>query len=605
MNIATIAAILKLSPATADPAAIGGGFPLQALGEAPTIGLESASPNANFAETSFATLLDRYREPPCPAVQEADVGMDVAADHTIGGAFPASGNLCLPQSTPAAPAIGGTFPGSDNRIEESAPESELDQGDGPRPVPEEDRIVSESRMSLLSVVSTPIAAPPAVPKAGGDDSAGGFTHTVEATAPAPVPLRVSPGSWDVETDVSVQGDNFGWTLNPASEPLASVSPVSASNPNRDAQATRPPDVSSEAPVPLIPETDRPLSDSDVASPMPQQNVVAPQTGQREDVPDSAIETGDPASVSPSVAAQEISPAIFENSSSSPVERTLAQVVRERVVSLEQRVGRIELPAGFRAAAEQISEAVPWAVPLAFARARLADSTLLSSRGRDGIVQSQRSDAESPVSSASAMGSPFLQLDELFESLTATRSEPREEPLEQPATAQPALDREMSDLPTESFFRPEPSGTLHRADAGVVVEDLGTRLEPLVHQFLERGDSVESSRVVLRLDPPELGSVDVHVSLVADQISIRLIPTEESARQVLEQQLATLQQSLVEQGVFVESCIVQSDGGGAGSHHSRSAFATEDWQSGPAGRTGGRPVPAVPARPSRMLLDFVA
>lgn len=105
-----------------------------------------------------------------------------------------------------------------------------------------------------------------------------------------------------------------------------------------------------------------------------------------------------------------------------------------------------------------------------------------------------------------------------------------------------------------------SQSLQAVSDPVPLQSLSHRVEQMVMHRLDNPGSNHDS-VVLRLDPPELGRVNVHVSVANDIVSIRLVASDEGAKQVIERQLSDLQQSLSDQGVALNSCQVDCDAGG--------------------------------------------
>ncbi|MCX7421129.1 MAG: flagellar hook-length control protein FliK [Planctomycetia bacterium] len=75
------------------------------------------------------------------------------------------------------------------------------------------------------------------------------------------------------------------------------------------------------------------------------------------------------------------------------------------------------------------------------------------------------------------------------------------------------------------------------------------------QELAAGQPVE---VHLRLDPPELGMVRVHLRMNDDAVSIRFIAGDEAVTKLLESQLPDLRQSLAERGLEFAQCNVSCD-----------------------------------------------
>jgi flagellar hook-length control protein FliK len=69
-------------------------------------------------------------------------------------------------------------------------------------------------------------------------------------------------------------------------------------------------------------------------------------------------------------------------------------------------------------------------------------------------------------------------------------------------------------------------------------------------------------IYMRLDPPELGTVQVHLSASAHAVSARLVIHGEEARQIVESQLHSLRQTLAQAGVSLDKLDVRRDGQGS-------------------------------------------
>ena len=137
-----------------------------------------------------------------------------------------------------------------------------------------------------------------------------------------------------------------------------------------------------------------------------------------------------------------------------------------------------------------------------------------------------------------------------------------------------------------------------------------RMTEMIQQRLDRPGESDQSSVVLRLDPPELGRLNVHLSVSNDVVSIRMVASEEAARQVIERQLGDLQQSLTNQGVSFTPCQVDCQGQDQGQNSSgQSPFqqSPDDFPGLPYSRQGNSTAVAVPQErwTSRRGLDFVA
>ncbi|MBC7817388.1 MAG: flagellar hook-length control protein FliK, partial [Planctomycetaceae bacterium] len=99
--------------------------------------------------------------------------------------------------------------------------------------------------------------------------------------------------------------------------------------------------------------------------------------------------------------------------------------------------------------------------------------------------------------------------------------------------------------------------LSATSAGAVSDQLAAAIV----ERLDAGHDSSPSTFRLRLDPRELGTVEVHLSIVHDVVSIRFVAQDEAARQVIERQLDDLRQSLTNSGVSFGQCHVgcNSDG----------------------------------------------
>lgn len=153
-----------------------------------------------------------------------------------------------------------------------------------------------------------------------------------------------------------------------------------------------------------------------------------------------------------------------------------------------------------------------------------------------------------------------------------------------------------------------TGPLEHAAAPVPMESFVHRMAEIVQQRLEGSPEADKSSVVLRLDPPDLGRLNVHLSISNDVVSIRMVATDEAARQAIERQLGNLHQSLDSQGVAFTPCQVECQTQGQNSSN-QSPFQQrpEDVASVPFGQPPNPlTVPSVQAYArSRSALDYVA
>lgn len=109
----------------------------------------------------------------------------------------------------------------------------------------------------------------------------------------------------------------------------------------------------------------------------------------------------------------------------------------------------------------------------------------------------------------------------------------------------------------------PNAELSRELPTTVVATPATLTEQIAASAAAHQDELQQGQPIeihLRLDPPELGTVRVHLRMVGDTVTIRFDGTSESVTRTLESQLPDLRQSLAERGLVF-------DQGGAMNHHS--------------------------------------
>lgn len=94
----------------------------------------------------------------------------------------------------------------------------------------------------------------------------------------------------------------------------------------------------------------------------------------------------------------------------------------------------------------------------------------------------------------------------------------------------------------------------RLDSTVVTQSVAVAMQT-------RRDELAANQPIelrLRLDPPELGIVRVHLRLMDEAISVRFITGDEAVTRMLESQLPDLRQSLAERGLAFAPCDVMYD-----------------------------------------------
>jgi len=105
------------------------------------------------------------------------------------------------------------------------------------------------------------------------------------------------------------------------------------------------------------------------------------------------------------------------------------------------------------------------------------------------------------------------------------------------------------------------------------------------EIVARGERIEFH---LQLEPPDLGTITIHLSASAHDVSGRLVVREEAARQLIEQNLQSLRQHLADAGIRLGSFSVARDGTGARNSGSEpqpqeSELATESLSRSRSGR----------------------
>lgn len=100
-----------------------------------------------------------------------------------------------------------------------------------------------------------------------------------------------------------------------------------------------------------------------------------------------------------------------------------------------------------------------------------------------------------------------------------------------------------------------------ADSGVQKLNVAHLTEQVSEAMQTHGSEIATGQPVevhLRLDPPELGTVRVHLRLSDDGVSVRFIVGDEAVTKLLESQLPDLRQSLAERGLAFAQCNVSCD-----------------------------------------------
>lgn len=101
--------------------------------------------------------------------------------------------------------------------------------------------------------------------------------------------------------------------------------------------------------------------------------------------------------------------------------------------------------------------------------------------------------------------------------------------------------------------PETSETTRSPDANI------ERILRLVHSRIGR----ERSVATLRLDPPELGTVRVHMDLRQENLSLRIETQTTAAQRLLHEQVETLRQGLEASGIYLDRIEIRAPAAGDG------------------------------------------
>jgi flagellar hook-length control protein FliK len=169
----------------------------------------------------------------------------------------------------------------------------------------------------------------------------------------------------------------------------------------------------------------------------------------------------------------------------------------------------------------------------------------------------------------------------------------------------------SDSTSNAILNASVANTLPAAPSGTTgtPSTVTTQLTDAIVQRAPSLSNGDSTSVVLRLDPPDLGQVKLHVSMTNDVVSIRMIASDEGARQVIDRQMNDLRQSLSDQGISVNQCQVDCNTSGSQQSFDQTwgQRSYDDWQTyTSAMRKMAANPPANSSQPSsRTQLDYVA
>lgn len=109
--------------------------------------------------------------------------------------------------------------------------------------------------------------------------------------------------------------------------------------------------------------------------------------------------------------------------------------------------------------------------------------------------------------------------------------------------------------------------------GVVAEEMSERIQMMMSKNLKNID--------IRLDPPELGRMQIRMNMHADSASVQFTVTNHQAREALEGAMPRLREMLAQQGIQLADTSVQQQSSGQ-----QQRYASEHRQSGSHGEDSG-------------------
>lgn len=188
-----------------------------------------------------------------------------------------------------------------------------------------------------------------------------------------------------------------------------------------------------------------------------------------------------------------------------------------------------------------------------------------------MLQSRFTQPTSNTDQLAATAQEFGRVPGLHESLGSEGIDPSSDlsnrsPFVESKSAVPQHDRRVHSESLDQTATSEvtlPNAELSRELPSTDVATPATLTEQIAASAIAHQDELQQGQPIeihLRLDPPELGAVRVHLRMVGDTVTIRFDGTSESVTRTLESQLPDLRQSLAERGLVF-------DQGGAMNHHS--------------------------------------
>ncbi len=166
---------------------------------------------------------------------------------------------------------------------------------------------------------------------------------------------------------------------------------------------------------------------------------------------------------------------------------------------------------------------------------------------------------------------FSSLDMTAEPATALAPDRKpirfSEPLPAAFEEKPARHRRINNSTTAIAEPPPPSPPLVEPPTTFDSHELSEQVGNVLQSHRAELAGGKPLEIQLRLDPPELGLVRVHLRLTDDAVSVRFIAGDEAVTRMLQSQLPDLRQSLAERGLAFVQCDVAGHSG-QGSQFSR-------------------------------------
>ena len=475
--------------------------------------------------------------------------------------------------------------------EENAQVSNPTEGEARKPVesskkPPEDRSL-ENAVPLIQFAPQPVVnQPPKLPTSGGSDSSSNTDTKGAVPITAAVP---APPTQAIVSQFTAPAD-FTSTTTPVSTDIATSqasAPTSVkSPPSSQLQTTTP------VPEPIATGNNEAKPASDGMVP----NLAEPATRRDAAPADGTMDAKqNPATTSVSTVSSPLATPIQE--STQPVSQAVPQVEMKQAASdvpgSDATSVKTDSPQELTEQTETKSVATneeispPIDQPVTDPRrsvfmisADTARAGLTAFRHFRTEMTTRTNVAYQNVSFQSGGGTQKLvtALQDLTPELPETKSSPISSVAERTENLFKTVGLESDGPQHTQIQEPTALATAGQSDSGsapVSMESFVHRMTELVQQRIDGASDADKSSVVLRLDPPELGRLNVHLSISNDIVSIRMVATDEAARQVIERQLGNLHQSLDSQGVAFTPCQVECQSQGQNSSHQSPYQRTQD------------------------------